>query len=70
MLFGIKVLSSKERPAKISFRTCKFHENANDIISKYQNSKKSLKTNEQEYPIYNFLLKGDANDINKELKTF
>ncbi len=70
MLFGIKVLSSKERPAKISFRTCKFHENANDIISKYQNSKKSLKTNDQEYPIYNFLLKGDANDINKELKTF
>ncbi len=72
MLHSIKVLSSKERPAKISFRTCKFHENANDIINKYNNkeSKYDNEYEDKEHPIFNFLLKGDANDINKELKTF
>ena len=71
MLFSIKVLSSKERPAKISFRTCKFHENANNIINEHNKKENNNEyEKDKEHPIFNFLLKGDANDINKELKTF
>jgi phosphatidylinositol kinase/protein kinase (PI-3 family) len=67
ILSEINVLQSKEVPLQIKFRLGKFHENSNifpdDLANVFTN-------NDNEHPIYNFLLKSDLNDISKELKTF
>ena len=67
ILSEIKVLPSKEVPLQIKFRLGKFHENSSNFPENLAN----IYTNDDnEHPIYNFLLKCDLNDISKELKTF
>lgn len=52
---NFEVLESKEKPLKIRFKACLYHENAKTAKNpKY----------------FTFLLKGDLQDISKELKTF
>ena len=67
ILSDIKVLPSKEVPLQIKFRLGKFHENSSifsdNLVNVYTND-------DNEHPIYSFLLKSDLNDISKELKTF
>ena len=50
-----EILDSKEKPLKIRFKACLFHENIKTA--------KNIKS-------FYFLLKGDLQDISKELKTF